>query len=242
LFVTLAFGGMAMAQTTKQAKEPAKAAAKKTTDMAIIVVDLQADFTKAKKGSLAVEGTDDAYVKSVADATAKLKAAGFPIYATQDWHPANHASFAANHSGKKPFDVIKLHGKDQVLWPNHCVQNTPGAEILLDKKLFKAVVRKGMDAQYDSYSGFQDDGGKKTEMDKILKKAGIKKVLVYGIATDYCVKATAEDAAAAGYKVIMVKNLSRGVAPDTSAKALDDMKAKGVTVIEDLDIAKLKGM
>jgi len=78
LFVTLAFGGMAMAQTTKQATEPAKAAAKKSMDMAIIVVDLQGDFTKAKKGSLAVEGTDDAYVKSVADATAKLKAAGFP--------------------------------------------------------------------------------------------------------------------------------------------------------------------
>jgi len=242
LFVTLAFGGMAMAQTTKQAKEPAKAAAKKAVDTAIIVVDLQGDFTKAKKGSLAVEGSDDAYVKSVADATAKLKAAGFPIYATQDWHPATHASFAVNHPGKKPFDVIKLHGKDQVLWPPHCVQNTPGAEILLDKKLFKAVVRKGMDAQFDSYSGFQDDGGKKTEMDKILKKAGIKKVVVYGIATDYCVKATAEDAAAAGYKVIMVKNLSRGVAPDTSAKALDEMKAKGITVIEDLDVAKLKGM
>jgi len=242
LFVTLAFGGMAMAQTTKQAKEPAKAAAKKAVDMAIIVVDLQGDFTKAKKGSLAVEGTDDAYVKSVADATAKLKAAGFPIYATQDWHPATHASFAANHQGKKPFDVIKLHGKDQVLWPPHCVQNTPGAEILLDKKLFKAVVKKGMDAQFDSYSGFQDDGGKKTEMDKILKKAGIKKVVVYGIATDYCVKATAEDAAAAGYKVIMVKSLSKGVAPETSAKALDEMKAKGITVIEDLDVAKLKGM
>jgi nicotinamidase/pyrazinamidase len=242
LFVTLALGGMAMAQTTKQAAEPAKAAAKKTMDMAIIVVDLQGDFTKAKKGALAVEGTDDAYVKSVADATAKLKAAGFPIYATQDWHPANHASFAVNHQGKKPFDVIKLHGKDQVLWPPHCVQNTPGAEILLDKKLFKAVVKKGMDAQFDSYSGFQDDGGKKTGMDKILKKAGVKKVVVYGIATDYCVKATAEDAAAAGYKVIMVKNLSRGVAPDTSAKALDEMKAKGITVIEDLDVAKLKGM
>lgn len=242
LFVTLAIGGTAMAQTTKQAKEPGKAAAKKTMDMAIIVVDLQADFTKAKKGSLAVEGTDDAYVKEVADTTAKLKAAGFPIYATQDWHPANHASFAANHPGKKPFDMIKLHGRDQVLWPNHCVQNTPGAEILLDKKLFKATVKKGMDSQFDSYSGFQDDGGKKTDMDKILKKAGIKKVVVYGIATDYCVRATAIDAAAAGYKVIMVKNLSRGVAPDTSAKALDEMKAKGITVIESLDVAKLKGM
>ena len=234
LFVTFAFGGMAMAQTTKQAK--------KTTDTAIIVVDLQADFTKARKGSLAVEETDDAYVTSVADATAKLKAAGFSIYATQDWHPATHASFFTNHPGKKPFDLITLHGKDQVLWPPHCVQNTPGAQILLDTKLFKATVKKGMDARYDSYSGFQDDGGKKTDMDKILKKAGIKKVVVYGIATDYCVKATAIDAAAAGYKVIMVKNLSKGVAPETSLKALDEMQAKGITVIEDLDIAKIKGM
>ena len=230
-----------MAQTTTQAKETAKATEKKS-DMAIIVVDLQADFTKAKKGSLAVEGTDDAYVASVVDAAAKLKAAGFPIYATQDWHPAAHASFFTNHQGKKPFDMIALHGKDQVLWPPHCVQNTPGAEILLDKKLFKSTVKKGMDAQYDSYSGFQDDGGKKTDMDKILKKAGIKKVVVYGIATDYCVKATAIDAAAAGYKVIMVKNLSKGVAPETSAKALDEMKAKGITVIEDLDIGKINGM
>ena len=84
--------------------------------------------------------------------------------------------------------------------------------------------------------------GIKTDMDKILKQAGIKKVVVYGIATDYCVKATAIDAAAAGYKVIMVKNLSKGVAPETSAKALDEMQAKGITVIEDLDIAKIKGM
>lgn len=241
LFVTLAVGGMSMAQTTKQTKETAKAV-QKTVDMAVIVVDLQGDFTKAKKGSLAVEGTDDAYVTSVADATAQLKAAGFPIYATQDWHPATHASFFTNHQGKKPFDMIALHGKDQVLWPPHCVQNTSGAAILLDKKLFNATVKKGMDAQYDSYSGFQDDGGKKTDMDKILKKAGIKKVVVYGIATDYCVKATAIDAAAAGYTVIMVKNLSKGVAPETSAIALDEMKAKGITVIEDLDIAKIKGM
>jgi nicotinamidase/pyrazinamidase len=233
---------MVMAQTTKQVKEPAKTAGNKAMDIAIIVVDLQGDFTNAKKGSLAVEGTDGVYVKSVAEATAKMKAAGFPIYATQDWHPANHASFATNHEGKKPFDVIKLHGKDQVLWPPHCVQNTPGAEILLDTQLFKAVVQKGMDPRYDSYSGFQDDGGKKTDMDEILKKAGIKQVVVYGIATDYCVKATAEDAAAAGYKVIMVRNLSRGVAPDTSAKALDEMRAKGITVVEELDVVKLKGM
>ncbi|MDH4220950.1 MAG: bifunctional nicotinamidase/pyrazinamidase [Candidatus Aminicenantes bacterium] len=206
----------------------------------VIVVDVQGDFTKFKNGSLAVEGTDEVYIKAVEENTKKLKAAGYPIYATQDWHPANHASFFINHKAKRAFDVIKLHGKDQVLWPPHCVQKTPGAEILLDKKLFKAVVRKGMDPQYDSYSGFQDDGGKKTNMEKILKKNKIKKVVVYGIATDYCVRATALDAAAAGYKVIMVKNLSRGVAPDTSQKAIDEMKAKGIVVLDDLDLAKIK--
>mgnify|MGYP000262394108 CR=1 FL=1 len=206
----------------------------------VIVVDVQGDFTKFKNGSLAVEGTDEVYIKTVEENTKKLKSLGYPIYATQDWHPKNHASFFTNHPGKKAFDVIKLHGKDQVLWPPHCVQNTPGAEILLDKTLFKAVVKKGMDPQYDSYSGFQDDGGKKTEMDRILKKDGIKKVIVYGIATDYCVRATALDAVAAGYKVIMIKNLSRGVAPETSQKAIDEMKSKGVVILEELDLEKIK--
>lgn len=211
-----------------------------TEKIGVIVVDVQGDFTKFKNGSLAVEGTDEAYIKTVQENTKKLKSLGYPIYATQDWHPKNHASFFTNHPGKKAFDVIKLHGKDQVLWPPHCVQNTPGAEILLDKTLFKAVVKKGMDPQYDSYSGFQDDGGKKTEMDRILKKDGIKKVIVYGIATDYCVRATALDAVAAGYKVILIKNLCRGVAPDTSQKAIDEMKSKGVVILEELDLEKIK--
>ena len=101
-------------------------------------------------------------------------------------------------------------------------------------------MKKGMDPQYDSYSSFQDDGGKKTEMDKTLKKDGIKKVVVYGIATDYCVRATALDAVTAGYKVIMIRNLSRGVARDTSPKALDEMKAKGVVILDDLNLQKIK--
>jgi len=226
LLFTLIWGGMAMAQ------EKAK--------MGVIVVDIQGDFTKLKNGSLAVDGTDETYIKAVEESTKKLKEAGFPIFATQDWHPKNHASFFTNHKGKKAFDVIKLHGKDQVLWPPHCVQKTPGADILLDKKYFTAVVKKGMDSQFDSYSGFQDDGGKKTDMDKLLKKEQLKKVVVYGIATDYCVRATAIDAAAAGYKVIMIKNLSRGVASDTSQKAIEEMKAKGIVVLDDLDLEKIK--
>ena len=208
--------------------------------IAVNVVDIQGDFTKLKNGSLAVEGTDEVYIKAVEENTKKLKAAGFPVFATQDWHPTNHASFFTNHKGKKAFDIIKLHGRDQVLWPPHCVQNTPGAEILLDRKLFKGVVRKGMDPQYDSYSGFQDDGGKKTNMETLLKQHKINKVVIYGIATDYCVRATSLDAIAAGYKVIVIKNLCRGVAPDTSQKAIDELKAKGVIILDDLDLQKIR--
>ena len=226
LFLALLFGGCAMA--------------KETAKIGVIVVDVQGDFTKFKNGSLAVEGTDEAYIKAVDENTKKLKAAGFPIFATQDWHPVNHASFFTNHKDKKAFDVIKLRGKDQVLWPPHCVQKTPGAEILLDHKLFKAVVKKGKDPQFDSYSGFQDDGGKKTNMDKLLKKAKIKKLVVYGIATDYCVRATVLDGLAAGYKVIMIKNLCRGVTPDTSQKAIEEMQSKGAIFLDDLDLEKIK--
>ena len=214
--------------------------AEETGRIGVNVVDIQGDFTRLKNGSLAVDGTDEAYIKAVEESTKKLKEAGFLIYATQDWHPVNHVSFFTNHPGKKAFDVIQLHQKDQVLWPPHCVQNTPGAEILLDNKLFKAVVRKGMDPQYDSYSGFEDDGGKKTEMNKLLKKDKIKKVVLYGIATDYCVRATALHAAAAGYKVIVIKSLCRGVAPDTSQKAIEEIKAKGIVVLDDLDLERIK--
>jgi nicotinamidase/pyrazinamidase len=216
------------------------ALSKEEARIGVIVVDVQGDFTKLKNGSLAVEGTDEAYIKAVKENTRKLKAAGLAIFATQDWHPPNHVSFFTNHKNKKAFDVIQLRGKDQVLWPPHCVQKTPGAEILLDPKIFKAVVKKGTDPQYDSYSGFQDDGGKKTQLDRLLKKDHIKKLIVYGIATDYCVRATVLDGVAAGYKVVMIKNLSRGVAPDTSQKALEEMKAKGVLVLDDLDLEKIK--
>ena len=214
--------------------------AKDGIKIGVIVVDVQGDFTKWKNGSLAVEETDEVYVQTVEGNTKRLKEAGYPIYATQDWHPANHVSFFTNHPGKKAFDVIKLHGRDQVLWPPHCVQNTPGAEILLDGKLFRAVVKKGMDSKYDSYSGFQDDGGRKTDIDKLLRKEKIDKVVVYGIATDYCVRATALDAAAAGYKVVFINNLSRGVAPDTSQKAIEEMEARGIVILHDLDLEKIR--
>ena len=202
----------------------------------VIVVDLQGDFTTYKNGSLAVEGTDEAFVNKVQKVTQELSAKGYPIFGTQDWHPGDHISFFSNHSGKKPFEAIQIEGRTQVLWPPHCVQETENAKVLLDNNLFIAIVKKGKDKNFDSYSGFQDDGGAKTEMNQILQKNGIKEVIVYGIATDYCVKATAIDAAAAGFKVTVIEGLSKGVAPDTTAKALEEMKDKGIIIKADLEM------
>lgn len=210
-------------------------AASAQTKLAVIVVDLQGDFTKLKKGALAVDGTDQAYLEKVAAATDALRKKGYLIFATQDWHPADHVSFYTNHKDKKAFDVIDVAGKKQILWPPHCVQKTENAKVLLDSKMFVAVVQKGKDKKYDSYSGFQDDGGAKTEMDQLLKKNGIKELIVYGLATDYCVKATALDAVKAGYKVTVIEGLSRGVAPDTTAKALDEMKQMGIMITPQID-------
>ena len=202
----------------------------------VIVVDMQGDFTTYKNGSLAVAGTDKAFVDKVQKSTEELSAKGHLIFGTQDWHPENHISFFSNHAGKKPFEAIKIEDRTQVLWPPHCVQGTENARILIDNNLFLAVVKKGQDKRYDSYSGFQDDGGAKTEMNQILHKNGIKELIVYGIATDYCVKATAIDAAAAGYKVTVIEGLSKGVAPETTAQALEEMKAKGILVKAELEM------
>ena len=204
----------------------------------VIVVDMQGDFTTWKNGSLAVAGTDQAFVKKVVHATKEMAGKGLLVFGCQDWHPADHVSFYTNHSGKKPFEAIKLNGRTQVLWPPHCVQGTQNARVLVDNNLFLAIVKKGKNPRYDSYSGFQDDGGDKTEMDQILKRNGIQKVIVYGLATDYCVKATALDAANAGYKVVVVEGLCKGVAPETTEAALEEMKKKGITIVKELDQVK----
>ena len=210
---------------------------------AVVVVDVQKDFTTAYKGSLAVNGTDQAYLKSVAETTKKLKEAGLPIYVTQDWHPVDHVSFASNHKGKKPFEAITLDdGRTQILWPDHCVQFSDGANLLLDEKLFAGIVQKGANPKYDSYSGFKDDGGAKTILDKTLKSTGIKNLVVYGIATDYCVKFTVLDGMAAGYNVIVVKDLTPEIAPDTAKAAWIEMEKKGATIWPSLDMAKVKNL
>lgn len=205
----------------------------------VIVVDVQGDFTTRNEGSLAVPETDETFVRKIEETTRGLKERGCLIFATQDWHPADHVSFYTNHPGKRPFETIQIQGRTQMLWPPHCVQGTENARILVDNNLFLAVVKKGQDPCFDSYSGFQDDGGHKTEMDQILKRNEVSKVIIFGIATDYCVKATAIDAADAGYKVTVVKDLCRGVSPETTEEAIQEMKAKGIRVIETLDLAKI---
>jgi nicotinamidase/pyrazinamidase len=206
----------------------------------VIVVDLQGDFTLWKNGSLAVPGSDEAYVKKGEEATKCLKRAGLVIFGSQDWHPEDHVSFYTNHPGTKPFQAIQIEGRTQVLWPPHCVQGTENARVLVDNNLFLAIVRKGQDPRYDSYSAFQDDGGCKTEMNAILKENEIGTLVVYGIATDYCVKATALDAIASGYKVIVIEDLCRGVAPETSKQAWEEMRGKGVIVMKEADPLRIK--
>lgn len=209
---------------------------------AVNVTDVQADFTTWKKGSLAVPHSDEAYVKTVEAATLHLREAGFLIFATQDWHPQHHISFASNHPGKKPFDTIQMDGRNQVLWPDHCVQGTEGACILLDNKLFAAIIQKGTDPKFDSYSGFQDDGGAKTEMEATLRAHGVTTLIIYGIATDYCVRATALDAVKLGFTVIVLEALCRGITPDTTLRALEEMRAAGIVVMKELDIEVIRAL
>jgi nicotinamidase/pyrazinamidase len=206
----------------------------------VIVGDIQGDFTELKKGSLAVSNTGEDFIKKVEEATRFLYMSGFPIFAVQDWHPGDHISFYTSHPGKKPFETIEIYGRTQVLWPPHCVQGTENARILIDNNLFIAIIQKGRDKRFESYSAFQDDQGQKTEMDSILKRNGIKKVVTYGIATDYCVRATALDAVQAGYKVIVIEDLCRGVALDTSKRALEEMKKNGVFILGRLNINEIK--
>lgn len=197
----------------------------------VVVVDIQGDFTTWKGGSLAAPASDERYVSEVEMATRRMKDRGFKAIATQDWHPANHVSFYTNHAGKKPLDVITVRGRPQVLWPPHCIQGSPGAEILIDNSLFDAVVQKGMDAQFDSYSGFEDQGGYRTALDNILKELGINRLVIYGIATDYCVRDTALHGIEYGYRVVVIEGLCRGIAPDTTEGAIREMEEKGVVAV-----------
>ena len=129
-----------------------------------------------------------------------------------------------------------------MLWPVHCVQGTEDARLLIDSSLFDAIVRKAQDPRIDSYSALKDDSGTKTGLDAIFHERGVTSTVIFGIATDYCVKATAIHLVRAGFKVVAVEQLCKGVTPETSAQALKQMQEEGVTLIRDLDMEEIRSL
>lgn len=192
---------------------------------ALIVVDVQIDFCPG--GALAVADGDA--VVPVVNALAKRFR---NVILTQDWHPAGHASFASAHPGKAPFETTQMPYGLQVLWPDHCVQGTPGAALHpgLDVPHAQLVIRKGYHAGVDSYSAFREaDRTTPTGLAGYLRERGIGRVFVVGLATDYCVAWTAMDARAAGFEAIVLEDACRAIDLDGSlAKAWDAMAAAGV--------------
>lgn len=203
---------------------------------ALLLIDIQNDFLPG--GALAVSHGDEvvpvANRLSASDRFAR-------VVLTQDWHPADHQSFAAHHAGRSPGEVVDLHGLAQVLWPVHCVQHTPGADFApgLDLARVAHIAQKGMDPIVDSYSGFFDNGRRHaTGLEAYLRGQGITRVTVMGLATDYCVKWTALDAASLGFATEVVVDGCRGVglAPGDIPAALEALRDAGVTLVTSQDL------
>jgi len=207
---------------------------KPTASSALIVVDVQNCFLPG--GSLAVKEGDQ--IVPVINRIAK----GFEnVVMTQDWHTPHHISFASTHEGKKPFEVIKLAYGNQVLWPDHCVQGTEGAQIAKDINIPQAelIIRKGYHNEVDSYSAFLEaDKETHTGLGGYLKERGIDTVFITGLATDFCVAWTAVDARHAGLTTYVVEDACRGIDVGGSlAKAWADMNEAGVKKIQSRDLA-----
>jgi nicotinamidase/pyrazinamidase len=197
---------------------------------ALILVDLQYDFMPG--GALAVPRGDE----TVATAN-RLLPYFSTVAATQDWHPAEHGSFAVNHPGRHEYDVVELGGVQQVLWPAHCVQGTHGAELhsSLDRARINEVFRKGTDPTIDSYSGFFDnDKRKATGLADWLRERWISQLYIMGLATDYCVQATAHDARSLGFDVRLIEDGCRAVdvRPGDGERALLALRGAGVIIVE----------
>lgn len=195
----------------------------------LLLVDIQNDFLPG--GALAVPEGD-----TIIPVVNKLIGHFDLVIATQDWHPPDHGSFASNHPGKKIGEMIELHGLPQVLWPDHCVQNTEGAKFSKELKTSKInkIFQKGTDKEIDSYSGFFDNGHKKsTGLDNFLKEKGVTELYITGLATDYCVKYTALDARKLGFRTYLVVDACKGVnlMPGDVENAIKTMADAGVTLV-----------
>ena len=195
---------------------------------ALILVDIQNDFCPG--GALAVAEGD-----AIVPIVNRLMPRFDLVVATQDWHPEDHGSFASRH-GKQPGELHELAGLPQVMWPDHCVQGSNGAEFHphLDTRRIEAVFRKGTDPTVDSYSGFYDNAQRRsTGLLGYLKEKGVTEVYVVGLATDYCVKFTAMDARQAGFETVLVADAARGVNlnPGDVEKAIAEMRSAGIRVV-----------
>jgi nicotinamidase/pyrazinamidase len=200
----------------------------------LLLVDIQNDFLPG--GALAVTDGDQ-IIPVVNQLIPKFEL----IVATQDWHPQEHGSFASNHSSRKPGELIQLSGLTQVLWPDHCVQNTFGAAFSqsLNTNSINTVFRKGADVGVDSYSGFFDNGKRNdTGLHDYLQRKGVEEVFIVGLATDYCVKFTAIDSAALGYKTRVVADATRAVnlLANDGDEALAEMKEQNIELLHSSDL------
>ena len=195
----------------------------------LILVDIQNDFLPG--GALAVPRGDE--VIPIAN---ELQPRFDLVVATQDWHPAGHGSFASSHPGRRPGDLAALGGLPQVLWPDHCVQGSRGAEFAarLQMNRVEAIFRKGTDPAIDSYSAFFDNAHRKsTGLGDYLKGRGATEVYVLGLAADYCVKFSALDGRRLGFRMFVVEDSTRGVElqPGDVARAIEQMRAAGVEMV-----------
>lgn len=212
------------------------------TQRALLIIDLQNDFYAG--GALAVADADS--TPDVANALiAWCKTRGDAVLASQDWHPANHGSFASQH-GVEPYSQGMLDGLAQTFWPDHCVQNTEGAALhpLLAQKEIDAVFHKGENIKIDSYSAFFDNGHRqKTALDAWLREQTIDELIILGLATDYCVKFTVLDALNLGYTVNVITDGCRGVniQPQNSANAFMEMATAGATLYTLDDWLEIQG-
>ncbi len=194
------------------------------TDQALIIIDVQNDFCPG--GALAVAGGDEIVrpINALQDR--------FAIRVlTQDWHPADHQSFADNHDGAAPFSMIEASYGPQVLWPRHCVQGTSGAEFHANLRVdADLIVRKGFRPEIDSYSAFfENDHATPTGLAGYLRERGVDKLIMVGLATDFCVRFSAVDAARLGFDVTVVEDCCRAIDLDGSlAAAIAEMDATGV--------------
>ena len=204
------------------------------SDDLLLSVDLQNDFLPG--GRLAVAGGDEIIIL-----VNRLGRRFENVGLTQDWHPPGHISFASSHPGTKPFDVMGLPYGPQVLWPDHCVWDTHGAQFSADLELAHAqfVVRKGYHEVVDSYSAFREaDRTTRTGLEGYLRERGIRRLFIAGLATDFCVNWTAVDARAAGFETYVIEDACRAIDTNGSlAAAWADMTAAGVTRIVSGEIA-----